>query len=125
TVWIMEGTNPDAEPYFDEIGKEFEKQTGATLDVEYVAWGDAQTKFNNAIGGGTTPDVAEVGTTWTPGFTDAGALTDMSSYVEESGGSDRFIDSLVEAGTYDGGLYGVPWYAGVRGVIYRKDVFAK
>lgn len=125
SVWIMEGTNPDATPFFKELGAEFEKQTGAELDVQFVAWADAQQKFNNAIGGGTTPDVAETGTTWTPGFADAGALTDIDACVDEAGVREDLVDSLEEAGTYEDSLYGMPWYAGVRSIIYRKDVFKK
>ncbi|UYM03461.1 sugar ABC transporter substrate-binding protein [Solicola gregarius] len=125
SVWIMEGTNPDATPFFKEVSAKFEQQTGAKLDVQFVAWADAQTKFNNAIGGGTTPDVAETGTTWTPGFADAGALTDIDACVDEAGVRDDLVDSLEEAGTYDDSLYGMPWYAGVRSVVYRTDVFKK
>jgi N,N'-diacetylchitobiose transport system substrate-binding protein len=33
------------------------------------------------------------------------------------------VDSLVTAGELDGKLYGMPWYAGVRSIVYRKDVF--
>ena len=33
TVWIMEGTNPDAGPYVDDLSAAFEEETGATLDV--------------------------------------------------------------------------------------------
>lgn len=125
SVWIMEGTNPDATPFFKEVKAEFKEKTGAELDVQFVAWADAQQKFNNAIGGGTTPDVAETGTTWTPGFADAGALTSIDACVDDAGVRDDLVDSLVEAGTYEDSLYGMPWYAGVRSIIYRKDVFEK
>ncbi len=123
SVWIMEGTNPDADPFFDEVSTAFTEETGATLDVQFVPWGSAHDQFVNSIAGGTTPDVAEVGTTWTPEFADAGALLDMSSQVEGAGLEEGYVDGLVEAGTYDEGLYGVPWYAGVRSVVYRTDIF--
>ena len=38
-------------------------------------------------------------------------------------GGDDLLDSLVEAGTYDGQFYGVPLYAGARIVVYRTDLF--
>jgi N,N'-diacetylchitobiose transport system substrate-binding protein len=123
TVWIMEGTNPDAEPYVDDLSKAFEAETGATLDVQFVPWAEAHDKFVNSIAGETTPDVAEVGTTWTPEFADAGALVDLSEPVAEAGLDGDLVPGLVEAGTVDEGLYGMPWYAGVRSVVYRTDVF--
>lgn len=119
-VWIMEGTNPNADAYFDEVGKAFEKKTGAKVDVEIVPWADAHQKFQTAIAGNTMPDVAEVGTTWTPEFADAGALADLT---EKAGDTGDYVEGLAEAGTIDGKLYGIPWYAGVRSVLYRTDVF--
>ncbi len=123
TVWIMEGTNPDADPFFDEVAQAFEDKTGATLDVQFQPWASAHDKFTTAIAGGTTPDVAEVGTTWTPEFAEAGALVDLTSMVEDAGLDDDLVAGLEEAGTVDGSLYGMPWYAGVRSFVYRTDLF--
>jgi len=125
TVWIMEGTNPDADPFFADVKADFEADTQATLDVQYVPWTAAHDKFTTSIAGGTTPDVAEVGTTWVPEFADAGALVDLTEQVEASGLSDDLVPALKEAGTMDGALYGMPWYAGVRSFVYRTDIFDK
>lgn len=122
-VWIMEGTNPDAEPFFDEVAEAFKEETGAELNVEFVQWADAHDRFVTSIAGGTTPDVAETGTTWTPEFADAGALAPIGDYVAEDGLDGDLVEGLVESGTYDGDLYGMPWYAGVRSLVYRADLF--
>ena len=121
----MEGTNPEAEPFFDELATAFQDETGAELDVQFVPWAEAHDKFVKSIAGGTTPDVAEVGTTWTPEFADAGALVDLTDAVNEAGLDDDLVSGLVEAGTVDDALYGMPWYSGVRSVVYRTDVFEK
>jgi len=123
TVWIMEGTNPDATPFFDQVKAEFKRETGADVNVQFVPWSAAHDKFVSAVGGGETPDVAEFGTTWTPEFGEAGILAELTERVKGSGVSDDLVDSLVAAGEVDGKLYGMPWYAGVRSVIYRTDVF--
>lgn len=125
TVWIMEGTNPDARPFFDEVSTAFRDRTGAALDVQFVPWASAHDKFVTSIAGGTTPDVAEVGTTWTGEFGEAGALVDLAPRVQEAGLSDGLVSGLVEAGTVGDSLYGMPWYAGVRSIVYRTDVFAE
>jgi N,N'-diacetylchitobiose transport system substrate-binding protein len=125
TLWIMQGTNKKAESYFDDVTTAFKDETGADLDVKYVEWAVAHDKFTNAMAGGTTPDVAEVGTTWTPEFADAGALLDLTDQVDTAGLDKDLVPGLVEAGTYDGGLYGMPWYGGIRSVVYRTDVFEK
>ncbi len=123
TVWIMEGTNPDADAFFDEVTTAFKDETGADLQIEFQPWASAHDKFTTAIAGGTTPDVAEVGTTWTGEFADVGALADLSDRIADAGLEDDLVPGLVESATLDGGVYGMPWYAGVRSVVYRADLF--
>jgi N,N'-diacetylchitobiose transport system substrate-binding protein len=123
TVWIMQGTNPDPEPFLEEVGTAFEEQTGATLDVQFVQWAEAKDRFTTAIAGDTLPDVAELGTTWTPEYADAGVLVDVTERVESTGLVEDFVPALLEAGTVDDALYGMPWYSGVRSIVYRTDVF--
>ncbi|UGY90823.1 sugar ABC transporter substrate-binding protein [Streptomyces gobiensis] len=125
TVWIMEGTNPDSKPFFADVSKVFQDRTGAELKVQYVPWPDAHDKFTKAIAGGTTPDVAEVGSTWTAEFAEAGALAELTDKVRAAGLDDDLVGALRAAGTLDGKLYGMPWYGGVRALLYRKDIFDK
>lgn len=122
-VWIMQGTNPSADAFFEEVGTAFKEETGADLNVEFVEWADAHDRFVTSIAGGTTPDVAETGTTWTPEFADAGALAPLDEYVEAAGLGDDLVEGLVEAGTYNEQLFGMPWYAGVRSLVYNTEIF--
>ena len=124
-VWIMQGTNPDATAFFDDVSKAFTEKTGAKLNVEFVQWADAHDRFVTSIAGGTTPDVAETGSTWTAEFADAGALEPLTSYVDDAKLGDDLNAGLKDSGTYDGDLYGMPWYAGVRALVYRADVFSE
>lgn len=122
TVWIMEGTNPDPTEFFAEVSTAFTEQTGAELDIEFVPWASAHDKFTNAIAGGQGPDVAEVGSTWVAEFADAGALADIGSHLDDADLSGDFVTSMMDAATWDGGVYGAPWYAGVRSLVYRTDL---
>ncbi|MGF6824024.1 N,N'-diacetylchitobiose transport system substrate-binding protein [Microbacterium sp. ZKA21] len=123
-VWIMQGTNPDSTAFLDEVAAAFEEETGAKVEFEEVQWADAHDRFVTSIAGGTTPDIAETGTTWTAEFADAGALLPIDEYVDaEDGLRDDLVEGLEVAGTYDEELYGMPWYAGVRSIIYRADIF--
>ena len=123
TVWIMEGTNPDAEGYFDELKTAFKEQTGADLDIQMQPWAGAHDKFVTSIAGNTTPDVAEVGTTWVPEFAEVGSLAPLDDLVAGAGLADKMVEGLTEAGTLDGTLYGMPWYAGVRSFVYNTELF--
>lgn len=122
-VWIMQGTNTESEDFFDRAGEAFTERTGATLNVEMVQWADAHDRFVTAIAGGTTPDVAETGTTWTAEFAEAGALAPIGDYVTDAGLDGKLVEGLVEPGKLDDELYGMPWYAGVRSIVYRTDIF--
>ncbi len=124
TAWIMQGTNPDSSAYQEKVAAAFKEKTGATVKFEEVQWADGHDRFVTSIAGGTTPDVAETGTTWTPEFADAGALLELDDYIDSVDGlKEDLVPGLEEAGTYDGKLYGMPWYAGVRSIIYRADIY--
>ncbi|MDY5273259.1 MAG: sugar ABC transporter substrate-binding protein [Arcanobacterium sp.] len=123
SLWIMEGTNSSSDTYISTLKEKFKAKTGADLDVQLQPWANAHDKFVTAIAGGTAPDVAEIGTTWTPEFADLGALSDLTSRVGDT--KSDLVTGLVDAGTLNGKLYGMPWYAGIRSFIYNKELFQK
>lgn len=127
TVWIMQGTNPEAtsQKFFSEVNDTFTKKTGATLDIQFVQWANAHDRFTTAIAGKTTPDVAETGSTWTAEFASSGALEPLSDDIKKAGLDSDLVQGLKTAGAYDNEQYGMPWYAGVRSLVYRADVFEK
>ena len=74
-VWIMEPGSPDLRAFFTGATDEFESaHPGDGVEVQFVPWASAHDQFVTAIGGGQVPDVAEMGSTWTPEFGDIGAL---------------------------------------------------
>jgi N,N'-diacetylchitobiose transport system substrate-binding protein len=89
--------------------------------VQYQTWGDYKTKFEATLSGGSGPDVLEFGNTDVPKYSAAGALTALSK--SDFPNSATWLNALTKAGTYGGKLYGVPYYAGARGVIYRTDQY--
>jgi N,N'-diacetylchitobiose transport system substrate-binding protein len=125
TFWVMKGTNPDASKFYAAAKAEFKKQTGAILKIQEIEWADAHDRLVRSFAGGGGPDVSEIGTTWTPEFAAAGGLADITQQVSSSGMSTDELQALKDSATYDGKQYGVGWYAGVRGIVYRKDIFAK
>ncbi len=122
-VWIMEGTNPDADPYVRDLKAAFKEQTGADLNIEFIQWADAHDRITRAMAADELPDVAEIGSTWAAEFGAAGALADLSENIEADGLGDDLVPALQEAATVDGAMYGMPWYAGTRSLMYRADVF--
>lgn len=125
TWWVMKGTNPDATKFYDTAKQTFKQQTGATLNIQEVEWADAHDKLVRAFAGGEGPDVSEIGTTWNPEFAAAGGLVDLTSKINSDGLNKDLLPALKDSATYNGKQYGVGWYAGTRGIVYRKDIFAK
>lgn len=122
TFWVMGGDTPDA--LRDYLKSEYAKATGGTLTIEEQGWGDALAKLTTALpDADNTPDVTEIGNTWSPTFTNVGAFSDISDIYEELGG-DKLLPSFVEVGEVDGANYALPYYFGSRYVFYRKDLYA-
>ena len=55
---------------------------GTKVNIEFVPWAQAHDKFTTSIAGGKMPDVAEMGTTWTPEFADEGAFEQVAKIAE-------------------------------------------
>lgn len=121
SVWIMDPGSPALQKVFKSYATKFQSaHPGTTVKIEFVPWAQAHDKFTTAIAGGKVPDVAEMGTTWTPEFAEQGAFSEQPDI-----GEGKYVSSLVDAATYDGKVWGKPWYAGARGLIYRKDILEK
>ena len=90
--------------------------------LERQQWTGIVERLTTALSGNDAPDIVEFGNTQAQAFEAAGAVVDLTDQAAELGGDD-FLQSLLEAGTYDGTLYAVPYYAGARIMIYRKDLF--
>jgi N,N'-diacetylchitobiose transport system substrate-binding protein len=121
TTWIMDPGSPKLQDVLNGYAEDFEaKHAGTDVKIEFVPWAQAHDKFTTAIAGGKVPDVAEMGTTWTPEFADQGAFEAVPA-----SGSGEYVSSLVDAATLDDEVWGKPWYAGARALIYRKDVLKK
>ena len=123
TVWLMNGSAPDS--VVKSVNDRFTAaHPGTTVKVEIQQWDGIQEKTTTALAGNNPPDVLEIGSTLVSKFAESGGLEDLTGKKAELGG-DSWLQGLTDAGTLDGKLYGVPYYAGDRAVIYRKDLLAK
>jgi N,N'-diacetylchitobiose transport system substrate-binding protein len=93
------------------------------VNVQYQLWTDHLTKLDASIAGGNAPDVVEMGNTEMMKYMAAGAFADLTSAKGRFPNSRTWLKGLESDGTLRGKLYGVPYYAGARAVIYRKDYF--
>jgi len=123
TVWLMNGSAPQS--VIDEVNADFKaKYPNVTVNVEIQQWSDVTTKLDTAFQGSSPPDVMELGNTLVAKYAAAGALLDITGKKAGFDNSATWLQSLTDSCTQGGKLYCVPYYAGSRAIIYRKDFFA-
>jgi len=91
------------------------------VDVQYQTWGTHLTKFDAALAGGDAPDVIELGNTEMTKYMAAGAFKQLAQSAFPN--NKTWLQGLKGSAMYNGKLYGVPYYAGARAVIYRTDQY--
>jgi N,N'-diacetylchitobiose transport system substrate-binding protein len=123
TVWLMGDAQSNWPEAVAAANQEFARRhPGATVNVQYQSWGDYKTKFEATLAGGSGPDVIEFGNTDVPKYSAGGALAQLNK--ADFPNSRTWLSGLAAAGSYQGKLFAVPYYAGARGVIYRTDQYA-
>ena len=123
TVWLMNGSAPDA--VIKRVNAQFNQaHPNTAVKIQIQQWDGIQEKTTTGLASNNPPDVLEIGSTLVSKFADSGGLEDLSGKKADLGG-DTWLQGLTDAGTLDSKLYGIPYYAGDRAVLYRKDLFAK
>jgi N,N'-diacetylchitobiose transport system substrate-binding protein len=123
TVWLMtDAQGPDWAAVVSAANRAFEaSHPDANVKVEIQTWGDHLTKLDAALAGGRAPDVIELGNTETTKYMAAGALANITSSKARFPNNKTWLKALTGSCTYQARLFCVPYYAGARAVIYRKD----
>ncbi len=125
TVWLQSDAQKGWPDVVAQATQRFTAATGAKVNVEWQQWSNYTTKLDSTFAGSTgIPDVVELGNTQTASYIAGGAFKDLSKSDFENSGT--WLQGLTESGTSpDGKLEAVPYYAGSRVVIYRKDLWTK
>ncbi|MDX6511613.1 MAG: N,N-diacetylchitobiose transport system substrate-binding protein, partial [Gaiellaceae bacterium] len=124
TVWIQSDAQSGwPEVVASAIASFNAKHPDVKVNVQYQGWGDHLTKFDASIAGGDVPDVIEMGNTETTKYMAAGAFRQLTASNYPN--SKTWLAGLKQSCTFNGKTYCVPYYAGARAVIYRKDLYRK
>jgi N,N'-diacetylchitobiose transport system substrate-binding protein len=123
TVWLMTDAQQGWPNSVAAATTDFNKKfPNVKVDVQYQTWGDHLAKLDTALAA-TPPDVVELGNTEMTKYMANGALADLTNDKSKFDTSDTWLKALADSVTYNDKVYGVPYYAGARGVIYRTDQF--
>jgi N,N'-diacetylchitobiose transport system substrate-binding protein len=125
TVWLQSDAQNGWPDVVNQANQRFEQETGAKVKMQWQQWSNYTTKLDSTFAGTTAiPDVVELGNTQTSSYIAGGAFADLTSAKSDFANSDTWLQGLAESGTSpDGQLQAVPYYAGSRVVIYRKDIW--
>lgn len=124
-VWLQSDAQKGWPDVVNQANARFEKATGAKVQMEWQQWSNYTTKLDSTFAGSTgIPDVVELGNTQTASYIAAGAFRDLTSAKGDFANSSTWLKGLELSGTSpEGKLQAVPYYAGSRVVIYRKDLW--
>jgi len=125
-LWIMPN-GPQPQEDMEAALEPFTEESGIKVDVEVVDWGVQLDRIRNAAVSGEGPDITQAGTTQVPFFAALGGFEDLSSRVEDIGGSGAYADGVWQTTQVVGqdGVWAVPWFTEARSIYYRKDVLKK
>jgi N,N'-diacetylchitobiose transport system substrate-binding protein len=122
TVWLMEDARDNWGDVVNSATNTFKAaHPGVDVNVQYQTWGSILTKFDAALAGNNAPDVIELGNSQTSKYMAAGAFRQIVPRNYPNGTA--WLPGLKASCTYRGKTYCVPYYAGARAVIYRKDYY--
>jgi N,N'-diacetylchitobiose transport system substrate-binding protein len=122
TVWLMVDAQNGWPEAVSLANRNFKAQhPDVDVDVQYQSWGTHLTKLDAALAGGDAPDVIEMGNTEMTKYMAAGAFKSLTQGAFPNSGT--WLQGLKGSCQYNGKLYGVPYYAGARAVIYRTDQY--
>src|SRR2546429_6115781 len=126
TVWLQVDAQSGWPDLVASTNAAFQKaHPGTTVDVQYQTWPDHLGKFDATLAGGNVPDVIEMGNTEMTKYMAAGAFANLSADKGSFANSRNWLAGLTASATFNGKLYGVPYYAGSRVVTYRTDLYKK
>ncbi|MFC1406682.1 MULTISPECIES: extracellular solute-binding protein [Streptacidiphilus] len=125
-VWLMQDAQKGWPGVVDAAKKQFTAETGANVNIQWQTWTNYSTKLDTALLSGNAPDALELGNTQTAKYIAANSFVDLSSVKDKFDNSSSWLDSLAASGQSADHTktYAIPYYAGARIMIYRKDLFA-
>jgi N,N'-diacetylchitobiose transport system substrate-binding protein len=126
TVWLQVDAQSGWPDVVAAANQQFQaSHPGWTVDVQYQTWGDHLGKFDATLAAGNVPDVIEMGNTEMTKYMAAGAFADLTAQKSSFPNAGNWLAGLTASASFNGRLYGVPYYAGSRVVTYRSDLYSK
>lgn len=105
-------------PVLERIGADFQNEYGVRIVVTQKAFGDIRDDLKVAGPTGEGPDIIIGAHDWLGELVENGLL----AQIELGDNADQFLPAAVQAFTYDGGLYGMPYATENVAFVYNTDL---
>jgi len=119
-------TGPDRATVEALVERFNESQSEITIDMQIMPWDSFYQKLMPAYIAGTGPDLIGMDPSRVPTYAKAGRFEQLDSFLANSDALSRevLVESLLDASTVDGKLYGMPMTFASMVMYYNKDLFA-
>ncbi|SEL16265.1 extracellular solute-binding protein [Haloferax larsenii] len=107
------------EKFYEKHAAKFEEETGISVEIETMGWGNAKQKQLNSITSRDGPDVEEIASTWMPQQVQSDAWMDLN---ELDVSLDGVYDQPTNVAQHDGITAGFPWFWGPRGHLVHQGM---
>lgn len=100
---------------------DFTKATGIKVNQTQVQYNELLDKITTTVQGAGNVDVIEMDTIWTAQFASAGWMEDLTDRITDAIKKD-VPESSLGAVTYQGKLYGMPWFNSAKHLFYNAKL---
>ncbi|MDE0573904.1 extracellular solute-binding protein [Demequina sp. B12] len=114
TIW----TDAERQDAIQTVADTFEAETGATVEIVQKNFEDLRNDFIAQVPTGEGPDITVGAHDWLGALVEAGVV----NTVDLAGVEDDFEEVAVDAFTYDGQLYGLPYATEAIALIQNADL---
>lgn len=126
SFWAVMGSVKDRDMYA-ALAEKFTKQTGISVKITALSWGNFLTKYFTAMAAGLPPDVGVTNLGGPMDYGSVGGLVDLQTEFpkEIAELKSRFYPKMLPLFTFKGALYGLPTDVTTLLGYYRTDTFAR
>jgi multiple sugar transport system substrate-binding protein len=127
-IWIMPNGPGDSHVDFMDLIRPFtDANPQLKVEATVIPWGEALGKIQEAVSGGPTPDLTQLGTTWVATIAATGRLLDLTDkYDEKSFPPQVLATTRIEGDPKRGEKrFAMPWIVDTRALYYNKSLCAK
>ncbi|MNO49317.1 Cyclodextrin-binding protein precursor [compost metagenome] len=121
TFWSTASEGAQSDFFQERVNAFQEEHPNIVVNVVQVSFGSASNQFKTAILGEQNIDVLRADNSWISEYADLGIVHSLSSLAtdEELSG---YVDSAINADTYQGELYGLPSVLEAPALLYNKRI---